>query len=110
MRVGMPVAAVGLVGLAFAGSFVTLAGGLMVMMLGIGLSIPGYSAGTTLQVEASEQGAVAGLINANNGLTFMAGPVVGTALYNVASELPMLVGAALCLLGIAVLWTRRMSG
>jgi DHA1 family tetracycline resistance protein-like MFS transporter len=51
----------------------------------------------------AEQGAVAGLINATNGSTFIAGPLVGTALYAIAPALPIVLSGLLCLATCALL-------
>jgi hypothetical protein len=67
------------------------------------MAIPGYTAGPTLALGPSEQGAVAGLINATNGSTFIAGPLVGTALYAFGPALPIALSGLLCLAAAALL-------
>ncbi|MDP3893183.1 MFS transporter [Nocardioides sp.] len=105
LRAGLPVACLGLLGLAWADTFATLVIMLALMSLGLGLAMPGYTAGATLQVGPGEQGSVAGLVNAVNGMTFMVGPVAGTALYQVRPELPMLVAAGMCAVAVVLLST-----
>lgn len=61
--------------------------------LGLGIAGPGYTAGASLQVEREEQGSLAGLVGATNGLTFMIAPVLSTVLYGVWPPLPLIVGA-----------------
>jgi hypothetical protein len=51
----------------------------------------------------AEQGAVAGLINATTGSTFIAGPLVGTALYALGPALPVVLSGLLCLVACALL-------
>lgn len=69
----------------------------LVIALGLGIAIPGYTAGPTLAMRRDEQGAMAGLIGATNGLTFVVAPIAGTSLYGVNPSAPILVGAAISL-------------
>jgi len=61
--------------------------------LGLGIAMPGYTAGLTLLMRREEQGGLAGLIGATNGLTFVIAPTLGTALYGVWPPLPIMLGA-----------------
>lgn len=103
LRVGAPIAAVGFGLLAVAPGFWSMTAGMMVAALGLGMALPGYTAGPTLAVGPAEQGAVAGLINATNGSTFIIGPLVGTALYGAGPALPVALSAVLCLAACALL-------
>ncbi|RSM87490.1 MFS transporter [Kibdelosporangium aridum] len=96
LRVGAPVAAVGYVVLAFGSSYWSMIAGLIVVTLGLGLGLPGYTAGPGLAVGADQQGQVSGLINATNGLTYIVGPLLGTALYEVAPVVPVVFCVGLC--------------
>ncbi|MGO2312942.1 MFS transporter [Brachybacterium tyrofermentans] len=71
---------------------VVLFASLGVIGLGIGLAMPGYTAGPTLLVDRDEQGGLAGLSSANMGLTFVVAPTAGTALYGLWAPLPIIVG------------------
>ncbi|MEV2277392.1 MFS transporter [Nocardiopsis sp. NPDC049922] len=71
---------------------VSLFAALLLIGLGLGIAIPGYTAGPTLLVDRDEQGGLAGLIGATNGLTFVVAPTAGTALYGVWAPLPVIVG------------------
>jgi len=95
MRSGIPVVAAGLAALAVAQSFAPMVAALALVGLGLGLAIPGYTAAPTLLVAGDEQGGVAGLVAATNALTFVFGPLVGTALYELAPSCPYIVGALL---------------
>lgn len=66
-----------------------------VIGLGIGLAMPGYTAGPTLLVDRDEQGGLAGLSAANMGLTFVIAPTASTALYGLWPPLPVIVGTAI---------------
>jgi MFS transporter, DHA1 family, tetracycline resistance protein len=103
LRVGSPVGAVGFGLVAVGPEFWSMTAGLMVVALGLGMAIPGYTAGPTLALGPAEQGAVAGLINATNGSTFIAGPLLGTALYALGPALPVVLSALLCLAACALL-------
>lgn len=93
MRAGLPVTVAALVALAFAPTLVTITGSLMLLAVGLGLATPGITAAPTMLVGPSEQGSMAGLVNATIGLTFMIGPLAGTSLYQLDDALPALVAA-----------------
>ena len=72
--------------------------------LGFGFTRPGFTGGASLAVPTADQGSVAGVITAANGISFVAAPSVGMALYGLMPGLPFAVAAAL-LIGLA-LWGR----
>lgn len=104
VRVGTPIAILGLAGLVFADQLWSITLGLAVMGLGLGLAMPGFSAGSTLVVSADEQGTVAGLVTATTGLTFIIGPVAGTALYEVSPTAPVVAGMLAGVAALLVAW------
>lgn len=63
--------------------------------LGLGVAMPGYTAGPTLLVSREEQGGLAGVVGATTGLTFVVAPTAGTALYGVWAPLPVIVAAVI---------------
>lgn len=67
----------------------------LVVGLGLGVAMPGYTAGATLLMHRDEQGSLAGLIGATNGLTFIIAPTASTLLYGAAASLPIVVGAVI---------------
>jgi len=104
-------------GMALAGNLISIAApgyfgvvvGYAVVSMGVGFARPGFMAGSSLAVGPHEQGAVAGLMMALAGLSFLAPPVIGVALYQVAEFAPfagnavMLAGAvAVCFLSTAL--------
>ena len=101
---GSLVAAIGLAGAVVARDLygITLSFGLA--SLGFGFTRPGFTAGASLAVPMSEQGGVAGLITAANGISWVAAPALGMALYLVSPNLPFAVSAGL-LLALAI-WSR----
>ena len=79
--------------------------GFGIASLGFGFTRPGFTGGASLAVPLGEQGGVAGVITAANGISFVAAPAIGMLLYAVDPHWPFAVGAAL-LLGL-LLWGRR---
>jgi MFS family permease len=101
---GSIVAAIGLAGAIIARDLygITLSFGLA--SLGFGFTRPGFTGGASLAVPMSEQGSVAGLITAANGISWVAAPALGMALYLVSPNLPFAV-SSLLLLALAI-WSR----
>ena len=66
-----------------------------VIGMGVGIAMPGYTAGPTLLMSREEQGGLAGLIGATNGLTYAVSPAAGTAMYGLSPILPIAVGGAI---------------
>lgn len=66
---------------------------ILLIGLGLGIAVPGYTAGPTLLARREEQGGLAGLIGATNGLTFVIAPTAGTAMYGIEASLPIIAGA-----------------
>jgi MFS family permease len=89
--------------LALAGNLMSIAApgyygvviGYAVVSMGIGFARPGFTAGSSLSVEAHEQGAIAGLMMSLAGLSFLAPPVIGVALYELAEPAPFIANAVL---------------
>ncbi|MGA0545334.1 MFS transporter [Brevundimonas sp. VNH65] len=78
--------------------------GYAVVSMGVGFARPGFTAGSSIAVTAAEQGAVAGLMMSLAGLSFLAPPVIGVALYELSEPAPF-VGNALLLIGaLAAAW------
>lgn len=102
---GAIVAAVGLSGAMVANDLygITLSFGLA--SLGFGFTRPGFTGGASLAVPMSEQGSVAGLITAANGISWIAAPALGMALYLVNPNVPFALSAVL-LVGLAI-WGHR---
>jgi MFS family permease len=89
--------------LALAGNLMSIASpgyygvvvGYAVVSMGIGFARPGFIAGSSLSVEPHEQGAIAGLMMSLAGLSFLAPPVIGVALYELAEPAPFIANAIL---------------
>lgn len=84
---------------------------MLVIGLGLGIAMPGYTAGPTMLVDRDEQGGLAGLIGATNGLTFVIAPTASAALYGLWPPLPVIMGALLMgLVALFVLLHPRFRG
>jgi MFS family permease len=95
MRWGAALALVGnLMSIASPGYYGVVVGSAVVSM-GIGFARPGFTAGSSLSVEPHEQGAIAGLMMSLAGLSFLAPPVIGVALYELAEPAPFIANAIL---------------
>ncbi|MGW0518514.1 MFS transporter [Crossiella sp. NPDC003009] len=94
MRAGIPLAALGFLGVAVSSGLTLILLGLAVVGLGLGLAMPGCTAAPTLLVSRAEQSGVAGLVGATNALTFVVGPLIGATLYRLGPSLPYLSAAA----------------
>ena len=92
---GSLIAAVGLAGTMVAPDLYGIVLGFAVASIGFGLTRPGFTGGASLAVSLSEQGGVAGVITAANGISFVAAPGVGMLLYAVDPRLPFAVSALL---------------
>ncbi|MFE7197184.1 MFS transporter [Microbacterium oxydans] len=77
---------------------------ILIIGLGLGTAMPGYTAGPTLLVRRDEQGGLAGLIGATTGLTFVVAPILGTTLYGVWPALPIIIGAVIMALVTLFVW------
>ncbi len=102
---GSLIAAAGLGATVLADGLYGLVLGFGLTSLGFGFTRPGFTAGASLAVPLAEQGAVAGLITAANGISYIAAPAAGMALYGLNRDLPFLAAAVGLLLLIA--WGRR---
>ncbi len=98
LRVGAAVALLGFGALVADGGAVLLFAAILLIGLGLGIAMPGYTAGPTLLVSREEQGGLAGLIGATNGLTFVIAPTLATVLYSNSAVLPVIIGTGVMLL------------
>jgi MFS family permease len=101
---GLPLLMVGYAALLFAGSIAALVVFMGILGLGLGIVSPGFTAGASLAVDRSEQGAVSGMVSACPAAGFVLGPIIGTSLYQVNHALPYLCGCALMLPLMVYVW------
>lgn len=102
LRRGLLVATLGLIFLLPGASYTLLAVGTVLFGVGAGLAMPGYNAGPTMEMSKEEQGALAGLLSANNGAAYAIAPVASTALYGIHPLLPLVIVVIVTLLAAAM--------
>ena len=101
---GAMIGAVGLGIIVVADDLYGLVLGFGIASLGFGFTRPGFTAGSSLAVSLAEQGSVAGVITAANGISFVAAPAIGMLLYGLDTRLPFALAAALLVL--LAFWVR----
>jgi MFS family permease len=101
---GSAIAAAGLVATMIARDLYGITLGFAVASAGFGLTRPGFTGGASLAVPLAEQGSVAGVITAANGISFVLAPAAGIALYTLDPNLPFAVSAGLL---IGLIWWGR---
>jgi hypothetical protein len=106
---GAVVAAVGLIWTMLATDLYDITIGFAVASTGFGLTRPGFTGGASLAVPLAEQGGVAGVITSANGISFVAAPALGMALYAIDPRIPFALSAAL-LIGLAIHGRRGLPG
>lgn len=104
LRTGTPITVVAFALLAVAPQLWVVVVSFAVLALGLGLALPGYTAAPTLVVGSEQQGSVAGLINATTGVTFVVGPTLGGALYQLDPVAPVIAAAVAAVLAWIVVW------
>ena len=82
--------------------------GFALTSLGFGFTRPGFTAGASLAVPLSEQGAVAGVITSANGISYVLAPALGISLYGAGHDLPFM-AFALLLVALAVFGRNRLA-
>ena len=98
---GAVIAAAGLAATMVATDLYGITIGFALASTGFGLTRPGFTGGASLAVPLAEQGAVAGVITAANGISFVAAPAIGMALYAIDPHIPF-AASALLLVALAV--------
>jgi hypothetical protein len=96
---GSTIAAAGLAWTALSHDLYGITIGFAVASLGFGFTRPGFTAGASLAVPLAEQGAVAGVITAANGISYVLAPTIGIGLYGLNHDLPF-AAFAMLLLGL----------
>ncbi|PAX08355.1 MFS transporter [Sphingomonas lenta] len=101
---GLAVAAVGSALLGLAGTLYGIAVAFALACLGFGFVRPGFTAGASLAVGPEAQGSVAGKVTSVNGASFVLGPSIGIALYELDHALPYWIAGAGCAALMAYAW------
>ncbi len=104
--VGLGIGAAGLAATSMSDSLYAIATTYALSSIGFGFVRPAITSGSSLAVDRTLQGAVAGRVTANNGAAFIGGPTLGVLLYEAWKPLPYLVAAAGLLVILAYAWRR----
>lgn len=108
MSVGFPIAACGYVVLLATDGIAVFVTGMAVAGFGFGLAVAGLNATISLRVTAHEQGAALGLASAAPAVGFLAGPLIGAALYATQQTLPFTaIATVLGALAVAAVFAGR---
>ena len=105
---GALIGAAGLLGTMLSRDLYGITLGFALASVGFGFTRPGFTAGASLAVPLSEQGAVAGVITAANGISYVLAPTIGIGLYGFNHDLPF-AAFALLLLGLAAFGRSRLA-
>ena len=95
MLAGAGLIAAAQLAMAASSTFAPMVFALMLNGLGAGMALPGFTAGASLAVSASEQGAVAGVTGAMGAAGFSIVPLVNFTLYRYGPALPFVFDAIL---------------
>ena len=104
---GALIAAVGTGATMLAGDLYDIVIAFAVASFGFGMTRPAFTGGASLAVPLAEQGSVAGVITSANGISFIAAPTLGMALYAIDPNVPF---AASGMLLLALAWLSRGLG
>nr|WP_278429805.1 MFS transporter [Brevibacillus laterosporus] len=88
LRIGLPILGTGLLLLVYIDHLFGFVLSFLLLGVGGGFAIPGYTAGVSMASGEEEQGAAAGLTTAATGVGSFVAPIVGTALYRIQPEAP----------------------
>lgn len=103
--IGSLIAAAGFGVMAVAYDLYALVLGFALASLGFGFTRPGFTGGASLAVSLAEQGGLAGIVTAANGISYVAAPTVTMLLYAVNPAVPVWLSLAGLL--ILALWAWR---
>ncbi|WP_017558950.1 MFS transporter [Nocardiopsis baichengensis] len=95
MRTGAVLMTVGMLVVAVAPTGPLIAAGVALLGAGLGFGMPGIMSAPSLLAPREAQAGVAGLVNATVALTFMFGPLVGNALYELGDTVPYIAGTVM---------------
>jgi MFS family permease len=98
LRLCGPLFAIAMFTMAFAPSLLVLGLGFALLGAAFACATPGINGSASLKMQPHEQGAAAGYLSAANTSGAILGPFVGTLLYKLQPNAPMLVGGTLMLL------------
>jgi MFS family permease len=101
---GALIGAAGLAGTMLSYDLYGITLGFALASLGFGFTRPGFTGGASLAVPLAEQGAVAGVITAANGISYVLAPTIGITMYGLNHDLPF---AAFAVVLLCLAWFCR---
>jgi MFS family permease len=104
MRFGFPFVLTGVTLFSMAPTYPLMLGAMGCFGLGMGMIMPGNVSALSMSVGNHQQGKMAGLGTAANGLGFIIGPMLGSGLYKVFPQLPYRVAIGLLLAATLLVW------
>lgn len=107
LRVGLVLQAAAICAYLWIPPLPILAGAACALGVGAGIAGPGYTAGGSLAVSQSEQGGVAGVLNATSAVTWIFAPFLGTVIYGAGPLVPIIVSLCTVLASAAVPFIHR---
>lgn len=107
LKLGLPVALVAFLVVATATGMAQIVVAMILFGIGMGLALPGYSAGASIAVSADEQGGIAGISASVAGAGYLFGPLLGGLLYSWHHTLPYWSAAGALLLLSIFVWRER---
>ncbi|WP_068793823.1 MFS transporter [Brevibacillus laterosporus] len=105
LRIGLPILGGGLLLLVFINNLFSFVLAFLLLGVGGGFAMPGYTAGVSLASGEEEQGTAAGLTTAATGVGSFVAPIAGTALYRIQPEAPYWVGFLVVALLTIYVWS-----
>ncbi|WP_088832023.1 MFS transporter [Paenibacillus tyrfis] len=105
LRIGLPIFAVGLLLLVSIDHLAGFVLSFVLLGIGGGFAIPGYTAGVSMAAGEERQGAAAGLTAAATGLGALAAPIAGTELYRIQPEVPYWIAILVIVALTAYVWS-----
>lgn len=105
LRIGLPILGGGLLLLVFINNLFSFVLAFLLLGVGGGFAMPGYTAGVSLASGEEEQGAAAGLTTAATGVGSFVAPIAGTVLYRIQPEAPYWVGFLVVALLTIYVWS-----
>jgi MFS family permease len=102
--IGSGLAAFGVIAMGFASNLHSIVIAFAFASLGFGLFRPGFTAGASLAVPRSDQGAVAGMTASINGSAYIVSPAIGVLLYNWHDAIAFGLMAAFCIILVGWGW------
>ncbi|MXQ54240.1 MFS transporter [Shimazuella alba] len=105
MSIGLPIVCFGFLLLSISHEILYFFISFLLIGIGIGMALPGSMSATSLIVDRTQQGKIAGIITALNGTGAVIAPLLGTSLYQLSPQFPFYTCIFLLLGASLLIWT-----